>query len=189
MAQPGASDPQVSAVHARIRNMEGRWIIYDEDSATGTYVNRRRVRVAELRDGDEILIGTNKVSLDGLSVKGFVGREGDIRAPRGARGSRSLVGGIPGLPCVPYQCCPPSGGAPYGWARGSADHRRATGGHRCDSGQPATTAFLAHPTLCGGIEARHSESGPVVGAGPGDRSRPPHYLPSRHLRCHGGGRR
>jgi ABC-type multidrug transport system ATPase subunit/CRP-like cAMP-binding protein/ABC-type multidrug transport system permease subunit len=70
------SDPQVSAIHARMRNMEGRWIIYDEDSATGTYVNRRRVRVAELADGDEILIGTNKVFLDGLSVKGFVGREG-----------------------------------------------------------------------------------------------------------------
>ena len=69
-------DPQVSAVHARIRDMEGRWVIYDEDSAAGTYVNRRRIRVAELADGDEILIGTNKVFLDGLSVKGFVGREG-----------------------------------------------------------------------------------------------------------------
>ena len=70
------SDPQVSAVHARIRSIEGRWVIYDEDSTTGTYVNRRRIRVAELKDGDEILIGTNKVFLDGLSVKGFVGREG-----------------------------------------------------------------------------------------------------------------
>jgi ABC-type multidrug transport system ATPase subunit/CRP-like cAMP-binding protein len=70
------NDPQVSAVHARIRDMEGRWVIFDEDSAIGTYVNRRRIRVAELHDGDEILIGTNKIFLDGLSVKGFVGREG-----------------------------------------------------------------------------------------------------------------
>ncbi len=70
------NDPQVAAVHARVSNMEGRWVIYDQDSATGTYVNRRRIKVAELQDGDEILIGTNKVFLDGLMVKGFVGREG-----------------------------------------------------------------------------------------------------------------
>ena len=70
------NDPQVSAVHARIRHTDGRWVISDEDSATGTYVNRRRIRVADLQDGDEILIGTNKVFLDGLAVKGFVGREG-----------------------------------------------------------------------------------------------------------------
>ncbi|MEE8369827.1 MAG: cyclic nucleotide-binding domain-containing protein, partial [Dehalococcoidia bacterium] len=48
------NDPQVEAVHARIRDMEGRWVIYDEDTAIGTYVNRRRIRVAELHDGDEI---------------------------------------------------------------------------------------------------------------------------------------
>ncbi|MCI0832573.1 MAG: ATP-binding cassette domain-containing protein [Chloroflexi bacterium] len=69
-------DPQVSAVHARIKDVEGRWVIYDEDSAAGTYVNRRRIRVAELADGDQILIGTNKIYLDGLAVKSFVGREG-----------------------------------------------------------------------------------------------------------------
>ena len=69
-------DPQVSAVHARIKDVEGRWVIYDEDSAAGTYVNSRRIRVAELADGDQILIGTNKIYLDGLAVKSFVGREG-----------------------------------------------------------------------------------------------------------------
>lgn len=70
------NDPQVAGVHARIRNIEGRWVIYDEDTDAGTYVNRQRVKVADLKDGDEILVGTNKVFLDGLNVRGFVGREG-----------------------------------------------------------------------------------------------------------------
>ncbi len=69
-------DPQVAAVHARVKNIDSRWVIYDQDTESGTFVNRHRVRVAELRDGDEILIGTNKVFLDGATVKGFVGREG-----------------------------------------------------------------------------------------------------------------
>ena len=70
------TDPQVAGVHARIKHIEGRWFIYDEDSGSGTYVNRQRIRVAELKDGDEIWIGTNKVFLDGLTIKSFVGREG-----------------------------------------------------------------------------------------------------------------
>ncbi|HEV8574408.1 MAG TPA: ATP-binding cassette domain-containing protein, partial [Dehalococcoidia bacterium] len=70
------NDPQVAGVHARVRNMDGRWVIYDEDTESGTFVNRRRIRVAELKDGDEILIGTNKVFLDGTAVRGFLGRGG-----------------------------------------------------------------------------------------------------------------
>jgi ABC-type multidrug transport system ATPase subunit/CRP-like cAMP-binding protein len=70
------ADPQVAGVHARIKRTDGRWVIYDEDSGSGTYVNRRRISVAELHDGDEILIGTHKVFLDGLTVKSFEGREG-----------------------------------------------------------------------------------------------------------------
>ena len=69
-------DPQVSGIHARVRKADNRWVIYDQDTESGTFVNRQRVKVAELEDGDEILIGTNKVFLDGASVKGFVGREG-----------------------------------------------------------------------------------------------------------------
>ena len=69
-------DPQVAGIHARVRNVDSRWVIYDQDTESGTFVNRQRVKVAELKDGDEILIGTNKVFLDGASVKRFVGREG-----------------------------------------------------------------------------------------------------------------
>jgi ABC-type multidrug transport system ATPase subunit/CRP-like cAMP-binding protein len=70
------NDPQVAGVHARVKNMHNRWVIYDEDTDSGTFLNRRRVKVAELADGDEILIGTNKVFLDGATVKAFPGREG-----------------------------------------------------------------------------------------------------------------
>jgi ABC-type multidrug transport system ATPase subunit len=69
-------DPQIAGVHARIRRINDRWHIYDEDSSSGTYVNGCRIQAAELQDGDEILIGTNKVFLDGLTVKSFVGRGG-----------------------------------------------------------------------------------------------------------------
>jgi ABC-type multidrug transport system ATPase subunit len=69
-------DPQVAGVHASIKRIDGRWVIYDRESGSGTYVNRRRISVAELHDGDEILIGTHKVFLDGITVKSFVGREG-----------------------------------------------------------------------------------------------------------------
>ncbi len=70
------SDPQVAAHHATVRRSDGGWRIQDEDTETGTYVNRNRVYVHDLADGDEILIGTTKIFLDGLSVKSFVGSNG-----------------------------------------------------------------------------------------------------------------
>jgi signal-transduction protein with cAMP-binding, CBS, and nucleotidyltransferase domain len=68
-------DPQVAAIHARIRRMDGQWLISDEGSVTGTYVNRKRIDAAQLRDGDEVLIATNRVFLDGASFRGFEGTE------------------------------------------------------------------------------------------------------------------
>jgi ABC-type multidrug transport system ATPase subunit/CRP-like cAMP-binding protein len=91
-------DPQVAAVHARVKNMDDRWVIYDQDTESGTFVNRQRVRVAELKDGDEILIGTNKVFLDGATVKGFVGREGvridAVGLTRELKDGRRILNGI-----------------------------------------------------------------------------------------------
>lgn len=91
------NDPQVAGVHARVRRLEGRWVIYDQDTATGTYVNRKRVKVAELEDGDEILIGTNKVYLDGVTVKGFAGREGvriDAMDLTRVAGGKTILDGV-----------------------------------------------------------------------------------------------
>ncbi len=92
------ADPQVAAVHAKLRRVGEGWRIYDEDTETGTYVNRRRVRVADLADGDEVLIGTTKIYLDGLAVKSFVGSNGvriDARElTRVIAGGRKILNGI-----------------------------------------------------------------------------------------------
>ncbi len=70
------NDPQVDAVHARLKNVDGRWTIVDESSQRTTFVNRMRVESAVLSDGDEILVGTNRVYLDGLRLRAFEGQNG-----------------------------------------------------------------------------------------------------------------
>jgi ABC-type multidrug transport system ATPase subunit len=88
-------DPQVEGHHATLTFSERGWLLKDEESASGTYVNHRRVDSVMLRDGDEIWIGTTRVFLDGLTVKTFVGREGtridavDLKRT-GARGNPIL---------------------------------------------------------------------------------------------------
>jgi PAS domain S-box-containing protein len=52
-------DPGVSRNHARIaRDAHGQWILTDEGSRNGTYVNGLRVRSTPLREGDKIQLGT-----------------------------------------------------------------------------------------------------------------------------------
>jgi ABC-type multidrug transport system ATPase subunit len=90
------SDPQVDGIHARITRDGDHWVITDENSTTGTYVNRQRVSRAELHDGDEVLIGTNRVYLDGLNVKSFATAHGvrmdAVNLVRTAGGRRILDG-------------------------------------------------------------------------------------------------
>ena len=50
-------DPKVSRQHARIRFNRGVITIEDLKSSQGTLVNGRRVSSAELRDGDELMLG------------------------------------------------------------------------------------------------------------------------------------
>ena len=50
-------DTSVSGRHAELRYSDGRVVLHDRGSFTGTYVNRRVVREAVLTDGDEIWIG------------------------------------------------------------------------------------------------------------------------------------
>jgi ABC-type multidrug transport system ATPase subunit len=69
-------DPRLGACHARISRVDGRWRIQDLQTHAGTYVNRQRVRDTFLADGDEIWVGTNRVFLDGLTLKSFEGRGG-----------------------------------------------------------------------------------------------------------------
>jgi pSer/pThr/pTyr-binding forkhead associated (FHA) protein len=55
-------DVTVSRNHAVLLEQEGRFVIEDEGSLNGTYVNRQRVESAELEDGDELQIGKYRLT-------------------------------------------------------------------------------------------------------------------------------
>jgi pSer/pThr/pTyr-binding forkhead associated (FHA) protein len=50
-------DPRVSRHHAQIRRRRGTFMIFDLDSANGTFVNGRPVEEAILSDGDRVSFG------------------------------------------------------------------------------------------------------------------------------------
>jgi FHA domain/zinc-ribbon domain len=55
-------DVTVSRKHAVIADRGGHWFIEDQGSLNGTFVNRKRVEVAQLSDGDEIQIGKYRLT-------------------------------------------------------------------------------------------------------------------------------
>jgi hypothetical protein len=55
-------DVTVSRHHAVLRKNDGRFVIEDEGSLNGTFVNRRRIESAELADGDELQIGKYRLT-------------------------------------------------------------------------------------------------------------------------------
>ena len=65
-------DPRVSRVHAQIRAVRGRYVIFDLDSTGGTFVNGERIRQCPLTPGDVITLSNlplvyGQESEDGLS--------------------------------------------------------------------------------------------------------------------------
>jgi len=54
----------VSRCHARVVTSEGHWTIQDLSSKNGTAVNGRRVAHCELRPGDRVWIGGQRVLVD-----------------------------------------------------------------------------------------------------------------------------
>lgn len=48
------NDPRISRVHAELRCVRGRFVIFDKESSGGTYVNGVRVAHSVLYDGDVI---------------------------------------------------------------------------------------------------------------------------------------
>jgi hypothetical protein len=57
-------DTSVSRFHARLRFRGGRWILQDLESTNGTTLNGERVGRSELRAGDVIAIGTQRLTID-----------------------------------------------------------------------------------------------------------------------------
>ena len=55
-------DVTVSRHHAVLRRNDGRFVIEDQGSLNGTFVNRRRIESAELDDGDELQIGKYRLT-------------------------------------------------------------------------------------------------------------------------------
>ncbi len=59
----GLDHPQVSKLHARILNVDGRLVIEDAGSEGGTFVNGERVQRHVLNDGDAIRLGAQALRL------------------------------------------------------------------------------------------------------------------------------
>jgi FHA domain/zinc-ribbon domain len=55
-------DVTVSRRHATLEQRGGRWVIEDQGSLNGTFINRERVEEAVLEDGDEIQIGKYRLT-------------------------------------------------------------------------------------------------------------------------------
>jgi pSer/pThr/pTyr-binding forkhead associated (FHA) protein len=55
-------DVTVSRHHAILRRNDRRFVIEDQGSLNGTFVNRRRIESAELGDGDELQIGKYRLT-------------------------------------------------------------------------------------------------------------------------------
>lgn len=58
-------DPKASRFHARLeQDPAGGWALVDLNSANGSHVNGRRVERAELRPGDELLLGDSRLRFE-----------------------------------------------------------------------------------------------------------------------------
>jgi pSer/pThr/pTyr-binding forkhead associated (FHA) protein len=55
-------DVTVSRRHAVLRQRNGDFVVEDQGSLNGTFVNRKRVESAQLEDGDELQIGKYRLT-------------------------------------------------------------------------------------------------------------------------------
>jgi pSer/pThr/pTyr-binding forkhead associated (FHA) protein len=58
------TDPTVSRRHARIFFRDGSWVVQDLESTNGTMLNGVRVGRSELRPGDELVLGNQRLQID-----------------------------------------------------------------------------------------------------------------------------
>lgn len=57
-------DPWVSRLHCAIDRERQTLLVRDLQSRNGTYVNGRRVRIAQLRPGDRLTLGSSTFAVD-----------------------------------------------------------------------------------------------------------------------------
>jgi hypothetical protein len=58
------SDPTVSRQHARLVFRAGCWVVQDLESKNGTLLNGSRIGRAELRPGDRLVLGCERLRVD-----------------------------------------------------------------------------------------------------------------------------
>jgi len=63
-------DPVASTFHARIVQKDGAWIVEDNSSTNGTFVNGERCQLSVLQDGDVITIGDVKLTFSDAAPLG-----------------------------------------------------------------------------------------------------------------------
>jgi hypothetical protein len=113
----------MSRSHAQIVQMDGTWLVLDLDSKNGTFVNGERVSQKQLRDGDELVLGSVhfRLRIEDFSshAREEAGRDDPRRESRDPRDSRdpSLP---PGAETYTYRA-----GNEEGWATSSG--RRSQG--------------------------------------------------------------
>jgi pSer/pThr/pTyr-binding forkhead associated (FHA) protein len=97
-------DEKVSRKHAKISTHGGKVVIEDLASRNGTFVNGARIRSTELKEGDQIIIGSSTIKL--LSINELKPRVTPSAAPAGAHpaegqpaaGSALISGSIREMP-------------------------------------------------------------------------------------------
>lgn len=51
------NEPHISRQHAKIEYEHGKYVLYDLDSSSGTFINNKKIACQELNNGDIILLG------------------------------------------------------------------------------------------------------------------------------------
>ena len=51
------NDSSISRLHVRIENRNGQFFVVDNNSSNGTFLNRRKITEAPLKDGDALMVG------------------------------------------------------------------------------------------------------------------------------------
>ena len=75
-------NPAVSSRHCRVLFDGGQYVVEDNNSTNGTYLNKQRVSRAQLKNGDELTIGKHTVAFVNPVDAGVATKKLDVPVPR-----------------------------------------------------------------------------------------------------------